>query len=59
MLFHSSNDRPMARKASNKYADEPAMQIMLAHYECLVFAALPRKDILNSHFRSMVERFRA
>jgi len=48
-----------ARKASNKYAIEQAMQIMLAHYERLVFAALPRKRSLSSRIRSMVERFRA
>jgi len=48
-----------ARKASNKYAIEQSMQIMLAHYERLVFAALPRKRSLSSRIRSMVERFRA
>ena len=48
-----------ARKASNKYAIEQSMQIMLAHYEHLVFAALPRKRSLSSRIRSMVERFRA
>lgn len=48
-----------ARKASNKYAIEQAMQIMLALYERLVFAALPRKRSLSSRIRSMVERFRA
>ena len=48
-----------ARKASNKYAIEQSMQIMLAYYERLVFAALPRKRSLSSRIRSMVERFRA
>jgi 1,2-diacylglycerol 3-alpha-glucosyltransferase len=48
-----------ARKASNKYAAEHAMQIMVSHYERLVFAALPRKRSLGARFRSLLERLRA
>jgi 1,2-diacylglycerol 3-alpha-glucosyltransferase len=48
-----------ARKASNKYAIEHAMQIMIAHYERLVFAAQPRKHSLRTRIRSLVERLRA
>jgi 1,2-diacylglycerol 3-alpha-glucosyltransferase len=48
-----------ARKASNKYAIEHAIQTMTAHYEHLVFAALPRKRSLRSRIRSLVERLRA
>jgi glycosyltransferase involved in cell wall biosynthesis len=47
-----------ARKASEKYAVEHATQIMLAHYERLVFAALPRRRSLSSRIRSLVERLR-
>jgi 1,2-diacylglycerol 3-alpha-glucosyltransferase len=48
-----------ARKASKKYAIQQAIQILLAHYERLVFAALPRKRSLRSRFRSLVEKLRA
>jgi 1,2-diacylglycerol 3-alpha-glucosyltransferase len=48
-----------ARKASEKYAVEHAMQTMLAHYERLVFAALPRRRSLGSRLRSLMERLRA
>jgi len=47
-----------ARKASEKYAVEHTMQIMLAHYERLVFAALPRRRSLSSRIRSRVEKLR-
>jgi 1,2-diacylglycerol 3-alpha-glucosyltransferase len=48
-----------ARKASNKYAVENAMQIMITHYERLFLAALPRKRSLGTRLRSLVERLRA
>ena len=48
-----------ARKASDKYAVEHVMQTMLAHYERLVSAALPRRRSLSSRLRSMVEKLRA
>jgi glycosyltransferase involved in cell wall biosynthesis len=48
-----------ARKASEKYAVEHAMQIMLAHYERLIFAALPRRRSLSSRIRSLVEKLHA
>jgi len=47
-----------ARKASEKYAVEHAMQIILAHYERLVFAALSRRHSLNTRIRSLGERLR-
>jgi len=47
-----------ARKASEKYAIEHTMKIMLAHYERLVFAALPRRRSLSSRIRSLMERLR-
>lgn len=47
-----------ARKASEKYAIEQATQIMVAHYEHLVFAALPRRRSLGSRIRSLVEKLR-
>jgi 1,2-diacylglycerol 3-alpha-glucosyltransferase len=48
-----------ARKASEEYAVEHTTQIMLAHYEHLVSAALPRRRSLSSHIRSLVEKLRA
>jgi glycosyltransferase involved in cell wall biosynthesis len=48
-----------ARKASEKYAIQHAIQIMLTHYERLVFAALPRRRSLISHIRSLVEKLRS
>jgi len=47
-----------ARKASGKYAIEHATQIMVAHYEHLVSAALPRRRSLGSRIRSLVEKMR-
>lgn len=47
-----------ARKASEKYAIERAIQIMLAHYERLVLAALPRRNSFGSRVRSLVEKLR-
>ena len=47
-----------ARKASEKYAVEHAMQIMLAHYEHLASVALPRRRSLSSRIRSLVEKLR-
>jgi glycosyltransferase involved in cell wall biosynthesis len=48
-----------ARKASEKYAAQHAVQIMLAHYERLVFAALPRRRSWSSRVRSLVEKLRS
>jgi glycosyltransferase involved in cell wall biosynthesis len=48
-----------ARKASEKYAIQHAIQIMLTHYERLVFAALPRRRSLISRIRSLVEKLRS
>jgi glycosyltransferase involved in cell wall biosynthesis len=45
-----------ARKASEKYAIEHTSQIMLAHYERLIFTALPRRRSLGSRVRSLVEK---
>jgi 1,2-diacylglycerol 3-alpha-glucosyltransferase len=47
-----------ARQASEKYAIQHTMQIMLAHYQRLVFSALPRRRSLGSRLRSLVERLR-
>lgn len=47
-----------ARKASNKYAIEHTLQVMQAHYERLIFAALPRRRSLGSRIRSLVEKLR-
>jgi 1,2-diacylglycerol 3-alpha-glucosyltransferase len=47
-----------AREASNKYAIENTLQVMQAHYERLVFAALPRRRSLGSRIRSLVEKLR-
>jgi 1,2-diacylglycerol 3-alpha-glucosyltransferase len=48
-----------ARKASEKYAIERAIRIMLAHYERLTSAALPRRRSLSSRIRSLVEKLRS
>jgi glycosyltransferase involved in cell wall biosynthesis len=47
-----------ARKASEKYDIEHAIKIMLAHYERLAFAALPRRRSLKSRIRSLLEKLR-
>ncbi len=47
-----------ARKASEKYAIERAINIMLAHYERLASAALPRRRSLSSRIRSIMEKLR-
>jgi glycosyltransferase involved in cell wall biosynthesis len=47
-----------ARKASEKYAIEYTMKIMLAHYEHLVFTALPHRRSLSSRIRSLLEKLR-
>jgi 1,2-diacylglycerol 3-alpha-glucosyltransferase len=48
-----------ARKASEKYAIEHTLETMLAHYERLAFAALPRRHSLSARLRSLVEKLRA
>ena len=48
-----------ARKASEKYAVEHAIKTMLAHYEHLVFATLPRRRSFSSRLRSLVEKMRS
>jgi len=47
-----------ARKASRQYAIERTSQIMLEHYNRLVFQAAPRKRGLFAYLRSLVEKFR-
>ncbi len=47
-----------ARKASEKYAIQHTLQIMLANYERLVFAALPRRRSLRARLRSLMEKLR-
>jgi len=47
-----------ARKASEQYAIEHTTQIMLEHYEHLVFKAAPRKRGLFVRLRSQLEKFR-
>jgi len=47
-----------ARQASEKYAVDHAIQIMIAQYEHLVFAALPRRRSLSSRIRGLVEKLR-
>ncbi len=47
-----------AHKASEKYAIERFIKIMVAHYERLVSAALPRRRSLSSRIRSLVEKLR-
>jgi glycosyltransferase involved in cell wall biosynthesis len=47
-----------ARNASRQYAIERTTQIMLKHYNHLVFQASPRKRGLFVYLRSLVEKFR-
>jgi 1,2-diacylglycerol 3-alpha-glucosyltransferase len=62
LCFDRSLRRKMggaARKASEKYAIGRTTQVMLAHYERLVFDALPRRHSLRSRLRTLVENLRA
>ena len=47
-----------ARRASEKYAIEHAIKIMLAHYERLVLTTQPRRCSLSARLRSLVEKMR-
>lgn len=47
-----------SRLASEKYAIERTTQIMLSHYERLVFEAGPRQHTLGVRLRSIIERVR-
>jgi glycosyltransferase involved in cell wall biosynthesis len=46
-----------ARKASSRFAIEHTTQVMLAHYEHLVYGSKPRKRNWAVRIRSLLERF--
>jgi 1,2-diacylglycerol 3-alpha-glucosyltransferase len=48
-----------ARKAAEKYSIERAIKVLLAHYDRLVYAALPRRHSMSSRVRSFIERLRS
>jgi len=48
-----------ARKASTQYAIERTTQLMLRHYERLVYDSQPRQRRWDARLRSLVERFLA